>query len=87
MHVFPQLPVSMPHVEKLADFLVLLLLLPIYPLTSPGTVHGRLACIAVLEHDIQRCFSSAGDAALGHDCCWSEGGLFASGCMHASSLA
>jgi hypothetical protein len=67
MVLSPYLHVSMPHVEKLADFLVLLL--PIYPLTSPGTVHGGLACIAVLEHDIQRCFYSTYDAALGHHCC------------------
>jgi hypothetical protein len=32
----PHLHVSMPHVEKLADLLVLLL--PIFPLTSLGTI-------------------------------------------------
>jgi hypothetical protein len=31
----------MPHVEKLADLLVLLF--PIFPLTSPGTIQGGLA--------------------------------------------
>jgi hypothetical protein len=41
----------MPHVKKLADFLVLLL--PIDPLTSPGTIQGGLACITVLELEIR----------------------------------
>jgi hypothetical protein len=41
----------MPHVEKLAECLVLLL--PVLPLTSPGTIHGGLACIAVLELEIR----------------------------------
>jgi hypothetical protein len=59
--------VSMPHVEKLADFLVLLF--PVFPLTSLGTVQGRLAYSAVLELEIRRCYGSAYDAALGHDCC------------------
>jgi hypothetical protein len=46
MGVIPHLHVSMmPHVEKLADFLVLLL--PIFPLTSLGTIHGELAYTAV----------------------------------------
>jgi hypothetical protein len=39
--------ISMPHVEKLADLLVLLP--PIFPLTSLGTIRGRLAYIAVQE--------------------------------------
>jgi hypothetical protein len=44
---------SMPHVEKLADFLVLLL--PIFvSLTSLGTIHGGLACSAVREEVILR---------------------------------
>jgi hypothetical protein len=41
----------MPHVEKLAYFLVLLL--PIFPLTSLGAIQGGLALSAVLELDIQ----------------------------------
>jgi hypothetical protein len=45
--------IFVPHVEKLADFLVLLL--PIFPLTSLGTIHGGLLCSAVLELNIQRC--------------------------------
>jgi hypothetical protein len=44
MFLSPQLPVSMSHVEELADFLVLFL--PIFPLTSPGTVQGGLALSA-----------------------------------------
>jgi hypothetical protein len=68
MFLSPHLHVSVPHVEKLADFLVLLL--PIYPLTSPGTIHGGLALIAVLELKIRRCYGAAGDAALGHHCCF-----------------
>jgi hypothetical protein len=69
----PQLPVSTPHVEKLADFLVLPF--PIYPLASPGTIHGGLAYIAVLEHDVRRCNGATYDTALGHDCLWSRVGL------------
>jgi hypothetical protein len=57
----------MPHVEKLADLPVLLL--PIYPLTSPGTIDGGLACITVLELKSRRIYGSADDAAPGHDCC------------------
>jgi hypothetical protein len=60
----------MPHVEQLADFLVLLL--PIYSLTSPGTIAGGLACIAELELENWRSYGSTDDAALGHDCCWSR---------------
>jgi hypothetical protein len=56
------------HVEKLADLLVPWL--PIFPLTSPGTIHSGLAYIAVLEQDIWRSFNFADDAALGHDCYW-----------------
>jgi hypothetical protein len=42
----------MTHVEKLADLLVPLL--PIFPpLTSPGTIHGGLASITVLDQDIR----------------------------------
>jgi hypothetical protein len=61
----------MPHVEKLADLLVLRL--PIYLHTSLGTIHGGLALSAVVELDIRRCYSFADDATktLGHDCCWS----------------
>jgi hypothetical protein len=65
----PHLHVSMPHVEELADFLVLP---PILPLTSLGTIQGGLAYSAVLELEIRRFFGSADDAAPeGHDCCWS----------------
>ena len=73
MHVIPHLLVSMPHVKKLADFLVLLL--PIYPLTGPGTIQGGLAYSAVLELDIRQCLGATDDAALGHACWdgWSEG--------------
>jgi hypothetical protein len=59
----------MSHVEKLADLLVLLP--PIFLLTSLGTIQGGLACSTVLELEIRRCFGSADDAALGHDYCWS----------------
>jgi hypothetical protein len=59
----------MPHVEELADFLVPLL--PIYPLTSPGTIQGGQALIAVLELELRRRFDSTDDAALLHDRCWS----------------
>jgi hypothetical protein len=48
----PHLHVSMPHVKKLADFLVLLL--PVFPLTSPGRIQGGLASSAVLELEIRR---------------------------------
>jgi hypothetical protein len=65
MRASPYLHVAMPHVKKLADFLVLPL--PIYPLTSPGTVHGRLAYITVLKLDIRRSVGSADDTALGHN--------------------
>jgi hypothetical protein len=58
----------MPHVEKLADLLVLLP--PIYLLTSLGTIQGGLACSAVLELEIWRCLGSTNDAAPEHDCCW-----------------
>jgi hypothetical protein len=51
MVVSPHLHVSMPHVEKLADFLVLRL--PIFLLTSNGTIRGGLAYTAVLELDIR----------------------------------
>jgi hypothetical protein len=34
-----------------------------------SSIQGGLACSAVLEQDILRCY---GDAALGHDCCLSE---------------
>jgi hypothetical protein len=47
------------------------LLLPIFPLTSPGTIQGRLASSAVLEHDSRRSYDATDDAALGHDCCLS----------------
>jgi hypothetical protein len=56
----------MPYVEKLADLLVLFL--PIFLLTSPGTIPGGLACRAVLEQDILRSYGATDDAALGHNC-------------------
>jgi hypothetical protein len=59
----------MSHIEMLADLPVLLL--PIFPLTSLGTVQGGLALSTVLEQDILRCYSATNDAALLHDCCWS----------------
>jgi hypothetical protein len=68
MEVSSHLHVSMLHVEKLAD--LLMLLLPIYPLTSHGTVHGGLASSAVLESEIRRRYGAADDAALRHECCW-----------------
>ena len=70
MVLSPDLHVPMPHVEKLADFLMLLL--PIYPLTSLGTIQGGLATSAVLELEIRRRYGAAVDAAFGHDCCWSR---------------
>jgi hypothetical protein len=51
MDVTPHLHVAMPLVEKLADFLVPLL--PIFPLTSPGTIQGGLALSAVLELELR----------------------------------
>jgi hypothetical protein len=48
MEVIPHLHASMYHVEKLAD--LLMLLLPIDPLTSPGTVHGGQAYIATSQY-------------------------------------
>jgi hypothetical protein len=68
MEVIAHLHVSMPHVEKLAHFLVLLP--PIFPLTVPGTIQGGLACGAVLELDIWRCEGFAADATPEHDCWW-----------------
>jgi hypothetical protein len=58
----------MPHVEKLADFLVLLP--PILLLTSLGTIQGGLAYSAVLELEIRRRSDFADYAAPEHDCCW-----------------
>jgi hypothetical protein len=65
----PHLHISMPHVDKLADFLVLLL--PIFSLTILGTVQGGLALSAVLELEIRRSNGATDDTALRHDCCWS----------------
>jgi hypothetical protein len=62
----PHLHISMPHVEKLADFLVLLR--PIFLLTSPGAIQSGLASTAVLDHDTRRCYSATDDAGPGHDC-------------------
>jgi hypothetical protein len=71
----PHLHASMPHVDKLADFLVLIL--PICLLANLGTVQGGLASSAVLELNIWRCFGSADDAAPeGHDCCWNRVGSY-----------
>jgi hypothetical protein len=57
----------MSHVEKLADILVLLL--PICLLTSPGAIQSGLTTTAVLDRGIRRCYSATDDAALGHVCC------------------
>ena len=66
MDGIPHLHVSMPHVEQLADLLVLLL--PIYLLTSLGTIQGGLTCSAVLELEARGCLGCADDAAPeGHD--------------------
>ena len=59
------LHISTPHVDQLAELLVLRL--PIFPLTSLGTIHGGLASSAVHQHDIQRCYGATDDADLGHD--------------------
>jgi hypothetical protein len=59
----------MPHVDMLADFLVLLP--PIFLLTNLGTIQGGLACSAVLEMEIRRCYHFASSAAPEHDCFWS----------------
>jgi hypothetical protein len=67
MAITPHLHVSIAHVEKLADFFVLLC--PIFSLTSLGTIQGALACSAVLELEIRRFCGSANDAAPEHDCC------------------
>ena len=69
MVLSPHLPVSVAHVEKLADLLVLPLL-PIDPLTNLGTIQGGLACSAVQELEIRRCYGATDDAVLGHghDC-------------------
>jgi hypothetical protein len=71
MDLSPHLHVAMPHVDELADFLVLLL--PIFRLTSLGTIQGGLALSAVLElNKIHgRCDGATDDADLGHDYCWS----------------
>jgi hypothetical protein len=47
--ISPRLHVSMPDVEKLADLIVLLR--PIFHLTSLGTIQGVLAYGAILELD------------------------------------
>jgi hypothetical protein len=60
----------MSHGKKLADLSVLLLL-PIFPLTSLGTIQGRLTLSTVqLELEIRRCYGFADDAAPEHDYCW-----------------
>jgi hypothetical protein len=64
MVISPHLLVSMPHVEELAGFFLVLWPPPI-PLTSPEQYIG-LAPIAVLDLDI-RCFDATDDTALGHD--------------------
>jgi hypothetical protein len=70
MVVSPNLHVSMSHVEKLADLLVLLL--PIFSLTCLETIQGGLALsAAVLELELRRRDGATYDATLGHDCCWS----------------
>jgi hypothetical protein len=66
----PHLHVSVPHVEKLAEFLVLLT--PIFLLTSLGTIQGGLASRTELEMEIRRCYRFAAGAAPEHDCLWIE---------------
>jgi hypothetical protein len=69
----------MTHVEKLADLLVLLL--PIFPLTSFGAIQGGPAYSAVLELEIRRLFGSTDNAAPEHDSFWSEvRGVYCNGC-------
>jgi hypothetical protein len=61
--------------RQLADLLVLRL--PIFLLTSLGTIHGGLACLTVPDLEARRYHSATHDAAIGHDDCdfeWSEGG-------------
>jgi hypothetical protein len=69
MLITPHLHVSMSHVEKLAEFLVLLP--PICPLATLGTIQGGLAYSAVLEMEIKPCSGLADDDASEHDCAWS----------------
>jgi hypothetical protein len=59
----------MAFVEKLADLLVMLL--PIFPLTGLGAIQGGLAFSTVLELEIRRCDGATDDAAPEHDYCWS----------------
>jgi hypothetical protein len=70
MDASPHLYGSMPHVEKLADFLVLVLP-PIFSLTILGTIQCGLAYSAVLELNIRRCFGSTDVAVHDHDDAWS----------------
>jgi hypothetical protein len=72
MEVTAHLHGSVPDVEKLADLLVLP---PIFLLTSLGTIQGGLAYCAVLKLEIRRCFNSAEDATPEHDCYWSRMGV------------
>jgi hypothetical protein len=69
MGVSSHLHVPMPHVEKLADFLVLH---PIFPLTSLGAVQGGLAYGAVLELEIGQCYGLAVATTIRHYCAWSR---------------
>ncbi len=70
MFLSPHLHIPMPFVEKLADFLMLFL--PIFPLTSLGTIQGGLALSTVLlELEIRRCYGFADDATPEHDYCLS----------------
>jgi hypothetical protein len=69
MVVSLHLHVSMSHVKKLADFLVLHL--PIFLLTKPGTVQGELADGTVLELKIGQCYRLAVATTIHHDCAWS----------------
>jgi hypothetical protein len=65
METIPDLHASMPHVEKLADFRMVIL--PIFSLTSLGTIRGGLASSAVQQLEIRRCSGSTVSAAPEHD--------------------
>jgi hypothetical protein len=69
MDRIPHLHASMPHVEKFAEFLVLLT--PIFLLTILGTIQGGMASRTELEMEIRRCNDLADDAAPEHDFFWS----------------
>jgi hypothetical protein len=75
MGVTPHLPISVPHVEKLAD-LPVLLLLPIFFSDKPSNNTrrtGKQRSAVLVELEIRRRHGATDDAALGHDyCCTSR---------------